>query len=77
MNLLNKIYQIFLSEFAKRRIEKTILYVALFGFFIHLILIYLSKFGVVNLSLESELFKNPISEFTPHSHLYLFMKFTY
>ncbi|MGK0210305.1 MAG: hypothetical protein ACI9D4_000612, partial [Polaribacter sp.] len=31
MNLLNKLYQIFLSEYAKQRIEKTILYVALFG----------------------------------------------
>jgi len=58
MNILIKLYQIFLSEYAKQRIEKTILYVALFGFFIHLILIYLSKFGIVNLSLESKLFKD-------------------
>ena len=73
MNLLNKTYQIFLSEFAKRRIEKAILYVALFGFFIHLILIYLSKFGVVNLSLESELFKNPISAiYTPFSFILVY-----
>ena len=73
MNLLNKLYQIFLSEYAKRRIEKTILYVALFGFFIHLILIYLSKFGIVNLSLESELFKNPISAiYTPFSFILVY-----
>ena len=73
MNVLNKIYQIFLSEFAKRRIEKAILYVALFGFFIHLILIYLSKFGVVNLSLESELFNNPISAiYTPFSFILVY-----
>ena len=73
MTLLNKTYQIFLSEFAKRRIEKAILYVALFGFFIHLILIYLSKFGVVNLSLESELFKNPISAiYTPFSFILVY-----
>ncbi|MDC1384767.1 hypothetical protein N8329_02175, partial [Crocinitomicaceae bacterium] len=73
MNLLNKTYQIFLSEFAKRRIEKAILYVALFGFFIHLILIYLSKFGVVNLSLESELFNNPISAiYTPFSFILVY-----
>ena len=73
MNLLNKIYQIFLSECAKRRIEKIILYVALIGFFIHLILIYLSKFGVVNLSLESELFKNPISAiYTPFSFILIY-----
>ena len=73
MNLLNKLYKIFLSEYAKRRIEKTILYVALFGFFIHLILIYLSKFGIVNLSLESELFKNPISAiYTPFSFILVY-----
>ncbi|MGB5498175.1 MAG: hypothetical protein WBM77_04555 [Maribacter sp.] len=73
MNLLNKLYQIFLSEYAKRRIEKTILYVALFGFFIHLILIYLSNFGIVNLSLESELFKNPISAiYTPFSFILVY-----
>lgn len=73
MNLLNKLHQFFLSEFAKRRIEKTILYVALFGFFIHLILIYLSKAGIVNLSLESVLFKNPISAiYTPFSFILVY-----
>ena len=73
MNLLNKLYQIFLSEYAKQRIEKKILYVALIGFFIHLILIYLSKFGIVNLSLESELFKNPISAiYTPFSFILVY-----
>ena len=73
MNLLNKHYKIFLSVYAKRRIEKTILYVALFGFFIHLILIYLSKVGIVNLSLESDLFKNPISAiYTPFSFILVY-----
>ena len=73
MNLLNELYQIFLSEYAKRRIEKTILYVALFGFFIHLILIYLSNAGIVNLSLESELLKNPISAiYTPFSFILVY-----
>ena len=73
MDLLNKLYQFFLSEFAKKRIEKTILYVALFGFFIHLILIYLSNAGIVNLSLESELLKNPISAiYTPFSFILVY-----
>tara|TARA_B100000809_G_scaffold176399_1_gene173803 strand:- start:14629 stop:15513 length:885 start_codon:yes stop_codon:yes gene_type:complete len=73
MKLLNKLYQIFLSESAKRRIETTILYVALFGFFIHLILIYLAKFGIVNLFIESELFKNPISAiYTPFSFILVY-----
>jgi NADH:ubiquinone oxidoreductase subunit 6 (subunit J) len=73
MNLLNKLYQIFLSEHTKNRIEKTILNVALFGFFIHLILIYLSKFGIINFHLESELFKNPISAiYTPFSFILVY-----
>ena len=71
MNLFNKLNQIFLSEYAKRRIEKTILYVALFGFFIHLILIYLSKFSIIHL--ESDLFKNPISAiYTPFSFILIY-----
>ena len=73
MNLINKLYQIFLSEYAKRRIEKTILYIALIGFFIHLILIYLSKFSIVNFHLESELFVNPISAiYTPFSFILVY-----
>jgi hypothetical protein len=73
MKLLNKLYQIFLSEYAKRRIEKTILYVALFSFFIHLILIYLSKFSIVNFHFESELFRNPISAiYTPFSFILVY-----
>ena len=71
MNLLATLYSIFLSEYAKRRIEKTILYVALFGFFIHLILIYLSKFSIIHL--ESDLFKNPISAiYTPFSFILIY-----
>jgi hypothetical protein len=70
---LNKLHQIFLSDYAKNRIEKTILYVALFGFFIHLILIYLSKFNVISFHLEPELFKNPISAiYTPFSFILVY-----
>ena len=73
MNLLNKLYTIFLSEYAKKRIEKTILYVALIGFFIHLILIYLSKLNIINFLSESELFKNPISAiYTPFSFILVY-----
>lgn len=73
MGLLNKLYQFFLSESAKLRIEKSILYVALLGFVVHLILIYLSKFGVINLTSESELLKNPISAiYTPFSFILIY-----
>jgi hypothetical protein len=73
MNISRKLYLIFLSEYAKRRIEKTILYVALFGFLIHLILIYLAKLGVTNFPTEWELFKNPISAiYTPFSFILVY-----
>ena len=73
MNLFNKVYQTFLSESAKKRIEKVILYVALTGFFIHLILIFLSELSMINFLSESELFKNPISAiYTPFSFILIY-----
>jgi len=73
MNLLSKLYQICLSENAKNKIEKVILYIAIAGFFIHLLLIYLSKFGFITLLSESELFVNPISAiYTPFSFILIY-----
>ena len=73
MNLLSKLYQICLSENAKNKIEKVILYIAIAGFFIHLLLIYLSKFGFITLLSESELFKNPIfAIYTPFSFILIY-----
>ena len=73
MTVLSKFYQIFLSEQAKKQIEKIILYVALVGFFIHLILIYLSKFDFISALPASELFKNPISAiYTPFSFILIY-----
>lgn len=73
MKLLNKLYQIFLSKTSKKKIEKVILYVALAGFFVHLILIYLSKFEVINFLSESELLTNPISAiYTPFSFILIY-----
>ena len=73
MNLLTKLYQFFLSEYAKKQIEKITLYVALFGFFIHLTLIYLSKFSLITTLPELELFNNPISAvYTPFSFILIY-----
>ena len=73
MNLLNNLYTFFLSENAKKRIEKTTLYVALIGFFVHLILVYLAKFDVINLVPEPELLSNPISAiYTPFSFILIY-----
>jgi len=73
MNVFNKVYQFFLSETAKSRIEKSILYIALVGFVIHLALIYLSKFGFITFLENSEFFKNPISAiYTPFSFILIY-----
>jgi hypothetical protein len=73
MNALHTLYQIFLSEETKKKIEKTTLYVALTGFSIHLILIYLSKFNVIHFFSEAALFKNPISAiYTPFSFILVY-----
>lgn len=73
MEPLNKFYAFFLSEKTKKRIEKITLYVALIGFFTHLILIYLSKFDIVVLHSSSNLFKNPISAiYTPFSFILIY-----
>ncbi len=71
--LFDKLHDIFLSERTKRRIEKLILYIALFSFFAHLILIYLSEFEILQLFSESDLFKNPISAiYTPFSFILIY-----
>ena len=73
MNLLNRLYQIFLSEYTKRRIERTILYVALLSFFIHLLLIYLTRFNIISFLSESALIENPISAiYTPFSFILIY-----
>ena len=71
--LLDRLNTIFLSENTKRRIERLILYVALFSFFTHLVLIYLSEFELMNLFPESELLKSPISAiYTPFSFILVY-----
>lgn len=72
-NLIHKLYHFFLSETTKKKIEKVILYVALIGFFVHLILIYLAKFDVFVFNSNSDLFKNPIAAiYTPFSFILIY-----
>ena len=73
MILFNKLYQLFLSENTKIQIEKVILYIALFSFFIHLALIYLSEFNTINIFSDSEFIKSPISAiYTPFSFILVY-----
>ncbi|WP_375242155.1 hypothetical protein, partial [Lacinutrix sp.] len=73
MKIFKILENIFLSEHTKKRIEKVILYVALISFFIHLIIIGLSKFDIISLFPNSELLLNPISAiYTPFSFILIY-----
>lgn len=70
---LEKFYSLFLSEQVKRKIEKLILHIALFSFFVHLTLIYVTVFDIIELFSDSILFKNPISAiYTPFSFILIY-----
>jgi hypothetical protein len=73
MNFLHKAYTFLLSENTKKSTEKIILYGALVSFFVHLVLIYLTKFDVLSLSKDSDLLQNPISAiYTPFSFILIY-----
>jgi hypothetical protein len=77
MNKKNKIvtflFDRFLSENTRHKIEKIILKVAIFSFFIHLAIIYSMKFDFIGFSSNSELLKDPISAaYTPFSFILIY-----
>tara|TARA_B110000091_G_scaffold105209_1_gene114252 strand:+ start:1827 stop:2732 length:906 start_codon:yes stop_codon:yes gene_type:complete len=67
------IFEKFLSENTREKTEKIILKIALFSFFIHLVIIYFIKFDFIDMPLNSELLKNPISAvYTPFSFILIY-----
>jgi len=69
----NKIFDFFISDISKKNIEKYVLSVSVVSFIIHLILIYLNKFDVVNIYDPHNLLKNPITAvYTPFSFILLY-----
>ncbi len=62
-----------LSEESRRKAEKVILNVALFSFLLHVAVIYLMKFGYLDLPADSDLLKSPISAiYTPFSFILIY-----
>ena len=62
-----------LSEESRRKAEKVILNVALFSFLLHVAVIYLMKFGFLDLPTDSDLLKSPISAiYTPFSFILIY-----
>lgn len=72
-NIISLLFNNLLSENSREKVEKVILYIALLSFFIHLAAIYLLKFDFIELSLNSDLLKNPISAvYTPFSFILIY-----
>ena len=67
------IFNKLLSESTRGKTEKIILKLAIVSFFVHLVIIYLIKFGFMDLPTSSELLKNPISAaYTPFSFILIY-----
>jgi hypothetical protein len=73
MKIPTIIFETLLSERTRVKVEKTILNIALLSFLIHLVIIYLQKFNIINIGGNSELLKNPISAiYTPFSFILIY-----
>ena len=70
---LSVINNFLLSEKVKLKIEKSILVISMISFVVHLALIYLKRYGIVNLFEESNFFENPIAAiYTPFSFILVY-----
>ncbi|MEM9389687.1 MAG: hypothetical protein AAGA02_04390 [Bacteroidota bacterium] len=69
----DRFYNALLGKETKERAEKVIIWLSILSFIIHLFVIALVDFGLIQLSYESELLTNPISAiYTPFSFILLF-----
>ena len=67
------VFNLFLSEKSKKLVEKSILYISIIGFLIHLLIIYLNKSNLVLIKDHYGLFNNPISAiYTPFSFILIY-----
>ncbi len=72
-NIAPFLFQKLLSDKTRTTTEKIILNIALLSFFIHLLIIYLLKFNVIEFSSDTELLNNPISAiYTPFSFILIY-----
>ncbi len=72
-NILPFLFQKLLSDKTRTTTEKIILNIALLSFFIHLLIIYLLKFDVIEFNSDTELLNNPISAiYTPFSFILIY-----
>lgn len=73
LQFIERSYDLLLSERTRRRFERIILTVAIIGFIIHLLLIYLAQFHWLPVSEGNELLTNPIvAAYTPFSFILVY-----
>ncbi len=71
--VVKDLFQIFLSENVRKRADNTILTIALVSFLLHLIGIYLIRFGIISIESDSTLLNNPIAAaYTPFSFILIY-----
>ena len=69
----HKLFQFFIGDKAKSLIEKYILIFSIVSFFIHLTLIYLSRFDLIQVNDPYQLLSNPIAAiYTPFSFILIY-----
>jgi|TARA_B110000444_G_scaffold235990_1_gene247508 hypothetical protein len=74
---INSVFSLVFSEKNIKNAEKYILYIASLGFVLHLILIFLNSYNLIEISFgESNLLRNPISAlYTPFSFILIYEAF--
>lgn len=69
----SKIFTAMLSSEAKKTVERVILFISIISFIIHLILIYLVKYQIIDFITDTSLFKSPIAAiYTPFSFILIY-----
>lgn len=73
LKFTSRIYNFLLSDSSRKRVDNFILILALISFLAHLVIIYLGKFGLIELPQNSALLTNPISAiYTPFSFILIY-----
>ena len=71
--VFDRFYNLLISEKVKLKIEKIILIIGMISFVVHLALIYLKRYGLLNLFETSNFFDNPIAAiYTPFSFILIY-----
>ena len=76
MQKVDYIFSFIFSNKSQKKFEKFILFLATAGFIIHLSLIFLNKFEIINFNFNNTLLLNPISAlYTPFSFILVYEAF--